>query len=207
MRVLLSSILVAAAVAACGPVDKSAKRPLVSDETPLGMARAEVKSWHTGHDWCVGRTWEESDEYVPCNDPVMKGAGAEGPIRSFFHFDGERLISSAVYAPVSCTRAACRHPIQVGTELEGPPFIAFDAGLTETPVDAGRGAPPEIELNEDVHNTMDAMRKELERRFGAPVWKNAQETAMVWQGTGEQVGLFVSADARWVVEAHQANGG
>jgi hypothetical protein len=40
--------------------------------------------------------------------------------------------------------------------------------------------------------------------LGPPAWINERRTAMVWRTAGEQVGLFVSADARWVVEAHQA---
>ena len=54
-----------------------------------------------------------------------------------------------------------------------------------------------------MHDLIAALRKELEGRFGPPAWVNERKTAMVWQAEARKIGLFVSADARWVVEVHQ----
>lgn len=195
--------MAAVLAAGCGPLDRPKDRPLVVDETPLGTPRGEVKRWHEDHDWCVQRRWDHTDEYTLCNDPLVGGRQHEGPIRSFFRFEGDRLVASAVYAPVACKSSGCTSPIQVQTSLEGPPFVIFDEGLTASSVDAGREAPPDVELSKEVHDLVAALRQELEGRFGPPAWINERKTAMVWQAEARKIGLFVSADARWVVEAHQ----
>jgi len=193
-------LLVVAATAACGPVDRSMKRPLVIDETPLGTPRAEVKRWHLEHDWCEGRTWDASDEFRACQD----GGSADGRAYSLFRFEGAGLVAAAVYTPVVCTRNDCRTPLGIDTELEGPPFVAMKEGLVATPTDAGREAAPDMEVPADQRRLLDALKVEIEARMGPPAWSNGHETAMVWNGNGEAAGLFLTTDAMWVVETHQA---
>lgn len=195
----------AVVTAACGPLDRSGARPLVTDGTQLGATRADVKTWHLAHDWCVGRTWASSDEYVTCAPRAYEGQASDR-LRSYFRFDGGRQTASAVYAPVPCTRKDCRRPMGVDTALEGPPFVAFDAGLVARPTSAGRDDALAIELPADQRRLLDALALELERRYGPPDWTSPTGTARVWYEGGERIGLFLSRDGLWTVETHEASG-
>lgn len=191
---------------ACGPLDRSYRRPLVTDETPLGATRAQVKAWSLDHDWCAARTWDDSDEYVTCTPRAYEGR-EDDRIHSFFRFEGGALTATAVYAPVACTHAGCSLPIGVSTSLEGPPFIAFDGGLVARPTEAGRGAALAIQMPGDQRRLIEAMRTELVARHGAPDWTSPDGTAMVWDRPSERTGLFLSADALWTVETHERPAG
>src|SRR4051812_8193149 len=92
----------AAVVAACGPLDHSGQRGLVTDETPLGMSRADVRVWNLANDWCQARTWERSDEYVTCTPRVYEGH-EDQRLHAVYRFENDTTVASAVYAPVPCT--------------------------------------------------------------------------------------------------------
>jgi len=47
--------------------DTQFRRPLVTDELPYQIARAEVRHWHVSHGWCVRRVWPSTDEFVVCD--------------------------------------------------------------------------------------------------------------------------------------------
>ena len=189
-----------AVASACAPINHDVRRPLVTDQTPLGMTRADVKAWHLAHGWCVGRTWPSSDEYETCL-PYGDAGTSSPPIRSLFHFEGDVMVSAAVYAPVSCGRVCLQ--VDVHTSNAGPPFVVFDQGLVATPTTAGQSSPLEVEVPADQHRALDAMRVELTARYGEPAWINPTGTAMQWSSSHETIGLFLSADARWTVETHE----
>lgn len=194
-------------VAACGPLDRSGRRPLVIDVTPLGTSRAGVKAWHLDNDWCGARTWEQSDEYVTCAPRAYRPGGGsrsgDERIRSFFHFTGETMDASVVFAPVVCTHTDCNLRLGVDGWKAGPPFIVFGAGLIATPTTAGRDAAQSYEMPGDQRRLLDAMKLELVRRYGEPDWTSANGAAMTWHQPTDEIGLFLAADALWTVETHQ----
>lgn len=198
--------LAAVVAAGCGPLDHSGQRSLVTDETPLGTRRAEVHAWQLANDWCEARTWTRSDEYVTCVPRAYEGR-EDDRLHTFFRFEGDVAVASAVYAPVPCTHRDCTFPLGVTTALEDAPFVVFDDGLVTAPTTAGREAALSIQMPGDQARLMDALSRELVARYGLPAWTSASGTAMVWHAPREQVGLFLAADGMWTVETHQLSPG
>ncbi|HVV81571.1 MAG TPA: hypothetical protein VHE35_00785 [Kofleriaceae bacterium] len=196
-------VIAAALLAAgCAPLETTGQRGLVTDQTPLGTTREEVRSWHLAHDWCAARTWEQSDEYITCSPQVYEGHD-DRHIHAFFRYDGDTMVSSAVYVPISCTRPDCHWPLGVSTSLEEPPYVEFKHGLIARPTEAGRATALGITMPADQQRNMDALRIELADRYGQPDWTSPAGTGMTWHTPNEDIGLFLSADGLWTIETHE----
>jgi hypothetical protein len=178
------------ALAACAPADLKVERTLVTDNVHFGEPRADVESWHLANDWTKGSTHDDTDGY-------FARTHANRPVRVVFRFADDRVRSIAVYVPVACAHD-CRD------DFHAVDVFDADGRIVDNPIAAGRALEPPPEVRKAERRTLDAMSYELEKRYGAPLWENAEHTAMTWSRDAEEIGLFLQPDSNEVVEIHVA---
>src|SRR5262249_17531678 len=101
----MRALLLLAVVTGCfGPSDTLPKhRPMVGDNLPYGVERAKVREWPLAHDWCLGRRWDDTDEFIRCNPHEYLNATTP-PMRSIIRYDAAGWsVAYAVFVPVPCT--------------------------------------------------------------------------------------------------------
>jgi hypothetical protein len=181
-RVTLGTLLaMLVTLVGCGATRANLRRPLVTDETPLGMSRAQVVDWHREHGWCADYSPHPAmDVFRPCDRPNRD--------RMFvlLAFKDDRLAAATV---------------NVTAPPPGQQPTGFPAPFTQARRSIFFGEPARRQVAIDI---MDALAAELEARYGAPTyaswterrWQRADETVRIyWM---ELVGDYV------VIEVHES---
>lgn len=190
MRLLAMLALV---FAACAAPQRSRDRLLLTDAVQFGSSPIAVEAWHLAHQWCKGRSTGTTDRYFVCKTRHPRGVRP----RALFRFTDHGLEIMAVYVPVDCGRD-CHNAYD-----DDDPFTDDD-GLAVDPIAVGRSITPPNYVDKPQRRTLDDMMHELVERYGAPMWQNAERTAMTWARENEEVGLFLWAETNWVIEVHVA---
>ncbi|MEO6210429.1 MAG: hypothetical protein ABIQ10_09930 [Gemmatimonadaceae bacterium] len=178
-------------------------RPLITDQYPFLLERANARVALSRTGWCQQREWPHTDEVSRC-DPRPYLNQSTPSIRIFIEYDDEdRAIAYAVFTPVPC-RMYGRCDYTLGRTAATRDFLDVDTGLRRHLVDIGRGVSPHEEPMAGMQQRMiDALGVELRHRFGAPVWKEPRDYGWVWTTTTSQIGMFVVDGGNWVIETHE----
>src|SRR6266540_4745289 len=76
----------------CGGSQRALRRPLVTDETPLGTPRAQVVDWHREHGWCADESPHPAMAvFRPCDRPNRD------QIVVMLAFANDKLAAASVY--------------------------------------------------------------------------------------------------------------
>lgn len=207
----ISLVALVAAVIGChaqpaaeNPV--AVQRPLVTDQLPYQVARADVRAWHMRNGWCVRRVWPSTDEFVVCDaiHPYMNLKTP--PMYSMTRYDaGNRSIAYATFTPVPCRMyGRCDSILGRTTYPAEHEFVDHWSGLYAHLADRGRATggepvgPPAMQ-----QRMFKMLSAELDRRFGTPTWREPHEYGETWATTTSEIGLFVAGRGGWVVETHE----
>jgi hypothetical protein len=177
----------------------SLRRPLVTDETPLGTPREEVRSWYALNGWC-----EESRPIPTTRDVVMyRPCGGEDRRRIAtvlrFAEDGT-LYAAWVYAKVPSPDST---PIRIDMPqtmkvYSGPISIRERPMSPYMQTDASVRRPRPEERDEASEQLVDALAMEIEARHG----KGEEVAPFVRSWKTEREWILMYAQGTWVVEAH-----
>jgi hypothetical protein len=183
-----------------------AQRPLVTDALPYQVARADVRAWHEQHGWCLRRHWPSTDEFVVCDaiHPYMNLRTP--PMYAMARYDNAgRSIAYATFTPVPCRMyGRCdRIPGRTVYNAEHE-FVDHWSGLRDNLAEIGRAAPEEpVGLPSMQRRMVDLLTSELDRRFGAPTWRDPNDYGQTWETPTSDIGLFVGGNGTWIIETHE----
>ena len=180
-------------------------RPLITDQLRYGMTRDTVRAWHARNDWCMRRTWPNSDEFVICNRHPYLNPTTPAMYALARYDETGRVIAFATFTPVPCRMyGRCDRIYGRTVYASEHDFVDHWVGLDDHLADRGRAVEPyEMELPEMQHKMFDALGKELLHRFGAPTWQDPRRYGATWASPTSEIGLFVAGRGGWVVETHE----
>ena len=205
----ISLAIMAVAVIGCHsgpePVTPTA-RPLVTDQLPYEVSRADVRAWHGANGWCLRRTWPSTDEFVVCDaiHPYMNLKTP--PMYAMARYDGaNRSIAYATFTPVPCRMYGRCDAIYGRTVYPAEhDFVDHWSGLRNHLADIGRGEPSQVTGLPSMQRRMvDLLVGELDRRCGAPTWRDPHDYGQTWATQTSEIGLFVGGNGGWIVETHE----
>ncbi len=202
-------ILAMAVVAGCHANPEPATpiaRPLVTDQLPYRVARAEVRAWHAQHGWCIRRTWPSTDEFVVCDaiHPYMNLHTP--PMYAMARYDAaNRSVAYATFTPVPCRMYGNCDRIYGRTVYASEhDFVDHWNGLRANLAQIGRDESTQVQgLPSMQHRMVDLLVGELDRRFGAPTWRDRNDYGETWATATSEIGLFVGGNGGWVIETHE----
>ena len=205
------AILVVAVMAGCHSssepqMPSEAQRPLVTDALPYQVSRADVRAWHDKNGWCLRRHWPNTDEFVVCDaiHPYMNPSTP--PMYAMARYDDAgRSIAYATFTPVPCrmTGRCDRIPGRTVYSAEHD-FVDHWSGLRDNLAAIGRAAPEEpVGLPSMQRRMVDLLAGELDRRYGAPSWRDPHDYGQTWETPKSDIGLFVGGNGTWIVETHE----
>jgi hypothetical protein len=183
----------------------AARRPLVTDQLPYLLERDKVRAWHDRNDWCLRRTWPNTDEFAICNHHPYLNRTTPA-MYSMARYDAEgRTIAYATFTPVPCRMyGRCDEIFGRTLYASERDFVDHTSGLDDRLADRGRDAgPSEVELPSMQMKMFDALAVELRRRFGTPLWQDPHRFGARWETRSSEIGLFVAGRGGWVVETHE----
>jgi hypothetical protein len=206
-------ILAMAVVAGCHANPEPATpitRPLVTDQLPYRVTRADVRAWHAQHGWCIRRTWPSTDEFVVCDaiHPYMNLHTP--PMYAMARYDADnRSIAYATFTPVPCRMYGTCDRIYGRTVYASEhDFVDHWTGLRSNLAQIGRDEPAQVTgLPSMQHRMVDLLVGELDRRFGAPTWRDPHDYGETWATATSEIGLFVGGNGGWVIETHEMRSG
>ena len=204
MRTLLLLMFLGCAATEPAP-NTPARRALVTDSLPFLVSRSDVRAWHEHNDWCLARQWPQSDEFVVCNRQPYMNARTP-PQHTFVRYDAAgRSISYATFAPVPCRLyGRCDRIYGRTWWRDDHAFVDINQGLLDNLAQRGRNTEPEpVGPPEMQADDFAAMAGELNMRFGAPTWRDANGYGETWATRTAEIGLFVAGKGGWVVETHE----
>jgi hypothetical protein len=209
MRIALALVAVAVIGCGSGPEPQSpgvTDRPLVTDSLPYQVSRADVRAWHGKNGWCLRRTWPMTDEFVVCDaiHPYMNLRTP--PMYSMARYDtGDRSIAYATFTPVPCRMyGRCDRIFGRTVYPAEHDFVDHWSGLRDNLVAIGRAEPQEaVGLPSMQRRMVDLLADELDRRFGAPTWRDPHDYGQTWHTRTSDVGLFVGGSGTWIIETHE----
>jgi hypothetical protein len=177
----------------------SLRRPLVTDQTPLGTPREQVRAWHRANGWCGPAEPQRIEIYRPCDGPDRRRVATQ------LVFDSEdRLIFAAVFAKVPRGGASARGEHVYYSKAPQPaPSTRYEPGpASDRVAREPRASVIRYERSEErgdlAGELLDALAFEIVARHG-----EGQEPApglRMWKTTGESIFMYVLRG--WVVEAH-----
>jgi hypothetical protein len=191
----------------CGGSQANLRRPLVTDQTPLGAPRATVDVWYAENGWCGGRReapgWQARgivvEQYSPCKGPDHRR------ITALLFFDrDERLAMASVYVLVPPDDSpATEEPLYFGVAAPAIGVRYEPGSVRERPRrEALRRRPREVHRDRSSSDmglaVLDALAFEIEARHGegerpAPVLR--------WWTTNREV-IYMHVEGPWVIETH-----
>jgi hypothetical protein len=176
-------ILAAAVMTACASTSVKARRPLITDKTPLGTKTVLVARWFEAHGWCVAE--REGDRVL------LRLCDQKQPlVLAVLSFRGDVLVQADVRVPVGSSRDGVPMPIH-GTSPPGPDPSAPVAGVR----------PMSARIRDNANELLDALAYELDSRYGRPVDNDAQDRALTWVTDQERITLYLERRS-WIVERH-----
>lgn len=194
-------------VAGCyAQLPRPARRTMVVDDVPYGTQRATVRAWHLAHDWCLRRTWPQSDEFVRC----FRGEYLDQktpPMYTIVRYGSSGAsVAYAVFVPVPCRMEGSCDRIDGGATWPAErPFVDPRRGLDADLSARGRAVQhPEAPLPEMQRLMFDALAPELDARCGRPTWHDGY--GATWRTRRSELGLFVGGNGAWVIETHELEG-
>ncbi|HTL35616.1 MAG TPA: hypothetical protein VL326_20950 [Kofleriaceae bacterium] len=182
-------------------------RPLVTDQLPFFLERGVLREQQSHNDWCLRRTWPHSDEFAVC-DPHPYLNRSTPPMVTIVRYNAaDRAMAYAVFTPVPC-RMYGRCDSRVDTDnIWERDLVDHDHGLRGGLLFIGESAQHHHEELPSMQQRMvDALTVELDKRFGAPVWRDPHQYGSAWSTATADVGLFVVGNGAWVVETHELRG-
>lgn len=206
MQRVIGGAFLAVLVTLVGCGGTSLRRPLVTDETPLGTPESEVRAWYAKNGWCArtkpARWGDKVLLYQPCAGPDR------ARIATVLRFkDDGSLYAAWVYAKVPRDEAPA----------SGPPYDPHRSGIPAKPIgvryEPGSSADREIEplvhrrpLNsygsgdrrDLAIELLEALAFEIEARHGDGDQRSPGLRS--WKTRREWILLYVQRG--WVVEAH-----
>lgn len=208
-----SLALAVAVIAACHTTPEPATpvaRPLVTDQLPYLVSRADVRAWHGNHGWCLRRTWPSTDEFVVCDaiHPYMNLRTP--PMYAMARYDDTgRSIAYATFTPVPCRMYGRCDRIYGRTVYAGEhDFVDHWTGLRDNLAEIGRSESTQpVGLPSMQRRMVDLLAGELDRRFGAPSWRDPHDYGQTWETPTSEIGLFVGGNGGWIVETHELRSG
>ncbi|HEV7554579.1 MAG TPA: hypothetical protein VGO00_03930 [Kofleriaceae bacterium] len=189
--------------------DTTFRRPLVTDQLPYQVARADVRHWHVSHGWCLRRTWPSTDEFVVCDQLHPYINSRTPPMYSMTKYDAAGVsIAYATFTPVPCRMYGRCDRIYGRTVYAAEhDFVDHQHGLYDHLADRGRAAQREDVGLPPMQNRMrNALATELDHRFGAPTWQDPGRYGTTWSTQSSEIGLFVGGRGAWVIETHELRG-
>jgi hypothetical protein len=186
--------LLALSVAACSSTVRPAelRRPLVTDQTPLGMGAVDAARWFAGNGWCV-------DDHDGAIVRVRLCDRTLPPVWTELTFDGGRLVRAEVFVSRGPGRQRLVRlaPPNLPPRSQEPRIgVQYEPGPGHGPYDRG----PSYVTDDDTDELLDALAVELEARYGQPRESGSGRTR-TWFVGGEYIVLYVHADG-WIVESH-----
>jgi hypothetical protein len=188
----------------CGGSQSALRRPLVTDQTPLGTPRDQVRAWYAAHDWCVDRSESVWVPRVP-HELMHPCKGLDQHrIRTALFYDRDARLSMAwVFVLVPEDRSPHSTPL---SSRVGPPLsVRYEPGPgADERSRAPLRVPPDRDYDESRTSVemsdalFDALAVELRARYGqarttpygVPVWKSRREDVSLVQG------------GVWIIETH-----
>jgi hypothetical protein len=187
----------------CGGSQAALRRPLVTDQTPLGTPRDQVRAWYAAHDWCpdtselVVAPRGPHDLVHPCNGPD------QFRIRTALTYDRDaRLAMAWVYVLVPEDRSSRAVPSwprvgpQLSTRFEpGPGADARSRAPLRAPPDRVYEPRTSDEMSDRV---FEALAVELRARYGDP--HSTRNGVPEWRYRREAI--YLVPMGAWIVEFH-----
>jgi hypothetical protein len=205
----MQRILIALVVAMVGcheQADPAYPRPLVTDALPYQVSREAVRDWHVHNGWCLRRIWPTTDEFVECEAVHPYLNPRTPPMYSMTKYDaGQRSIAYATFTPVPCRMyGRCDRVYDRTVYPSEHEFVDHFNGLYDRLADRGRAETPEtIGLPPMQQKMWSALAGELDRRFGAPTWREPHDYGATWATPTSTIGLFVGGRGAWIIETHE----
>ncbi|MBX3159210.1 MAG: hypothetical protein KF773_24795 [Deltaproteobacteria bacterium] len=191
-----------------GPSTLPTQRPLVADQLPYLVDRADVQRWFLRNDWCRRRTWAQTDEFVICNPRPYLNPTTPAMYTLARYDDEGRVVAFAVFTPVPCRMyGRCDGILGRTFYAAEDEFVDRSNGLRQHLADRGRAVEPQrVGLPDMQQRMFDALTAELGHRFGRPTWQDDLRYGVTWASRTSEVGLFVAGNGGWLVETHEIRG-
>lgn len=192
-------------IAGCYAEPRPARRPTVVDNVPYGSDRAAVRAWHLAHDWCLRRTWPQSDEFVRCVAGEYINPTTPPMYTVIRYGSSGASVAYAVFVPVPCTMQGRCDRIEGAALPAERPFVDPRHGLDVDLAARGRAVQhPDAPLPDMQERMFDALAPELDARCGRPTWHDRY--GATWHTRRTEVGLFVGGNGAWIIETHELEG-
>ncbi len=165
-------ILLAMTAVSCGASNPNVRRPLVTDQTPLGTNARDVMTWFRLHGWCFAEPVDTRVRARLCGHD-------QAAVSALLTFRDDVLAQVDVLVPVGPGRTGALMPYRSGSP----------------------GSTNLVAHRDDVANELvDALAYELEARYGKPT--AAGGPGLTWITDRERIVLYLEWNRRWIVERH-----
>ncbi len=167
-----SLILFAMTAVSCGASNPNVRRPLVTDQTPLGTDSRAVMRWFGSHGWCFAEPEDARVRARLCDHD-------QPAVSALLTFRDDVLAQVDVLVPVGPARTGAPMPYRAGSP----------------------GSPDLVERRDDDAGALvDALAHELEARYGKP--SAAGGPGLTWTTDRERIVLYLEWNRRWIIERH-----
>jgi hypothetical protein len=199
---VMGGVFLAVLVTLVGCGGTSLRRPLVTDQTPIGTPEAEVRAWYAKNGWCAdakpARWGDKVLFYRPCT-----GADRQRVATVLRFKEDGTLYAAWVYARVPPGAAPGRPSGPISSGDPSPKIgVRHEPGSAgERPARSPLRRPPDRSYeapSDPAIELVDALAFEIEARHGDGEAYSPEVRA--WNTRRETIMLYVQEG--WVVEAH-----